>query len=664
MTHNFVDDTIASLRPMAHLLRVLSAEMVESAKSGHPGLPLGMADVMTVLWANHMKFNPQDPNWADRDRFVLSAGHGSALLYSALYAVGVLGITKDDLKQFRQLGSRCAGHPEHGMLPGIETTTGPLGQGIANAVGMAIAEAKLAAQFGRDLVDHYTYCMVGDGCLMEGISQEAISLAGHLKLNRLIVFWDDNHVTIDGPTSLSTSENHILRFQACGWHTLQVDGHDMADIDKAIQLAKESDRPTLIACRTVIGYGAPTKQGLSEAHGSPLGPTELRSLKEGFGFNLDSTIDDLLASDLVTEWRRWGQQSTTAYEAWQKRYKTSAHATDFDRWHRHGFTTEVSGALQALQHELATLKTPEATRKSSERCLEKLTDIIPNLLGGSADLTPSNNTKPKAFNPIDATNFKGQYLHYGIREHAMAAIMNGISAHGGLRPYGGTFLCFSDYARPAMRLSALMQQPVVYVMTHDSIGLGEDGPTHQPIEHIASLRSIPNLNVLRPCDAIETAECWEIALLSNRTPSVLALSRQNLPLLRTASDHNQSALGAYVLRHSQRTRTLTLIATGSEVHIATEVATLIEAATDHQVAVVSMPCWELFQSQPEDYQRQVLGDAPIVSIEAGSTFGWRQWADLAIGIDQFGESAPAKDLYTYFDLTPPKIMQRILEWLR
>jgi transketolase len=641
-------------------LRILCADMVEAAKSGHPGLPLGMADVATVLWMRHLKFNPADPSWQDRDRFVLSAGHGSALLYGVLYLTGVKGVSLEQLKQFRQLHSGTAGHPEYGELPGIETTTGPLGQGIANAVGMAMAERKLAAKFGSDLVDHYTYCLVGDGCLMEGISQEAISLAGHLKLSKLVCFWDDNRITIDGSTSLSTSEHQLQRFQACGWNTNEIDGHDAEAVDRAIIQAKQSDQPTLIACKTIIGFGAPNKQGTSEMHGTPLGAKEMNALRD----TLQWTHAPFEIPEAISEhWQSSVQRSNDAYAEWVDRYESSPLKPEFDAWHSDDMQDKIQGALHQLRIEILKDPTEEATRKSSERCLTAVGNVVPNIVGGSADLTPSNNTRTKIMAAITPDSFEGNYIHYGIREHAMAAVMNGISVHKGLRPYGGTFLCFSDYMRPAIRLSALMRHPVIYVMTHDSIGLGEDGPTHQPIEHLASLRAMPNLNVFRPCDAIETAECWELAMNSRSTPSILALSRQNLPLLRTEVSVNRSAYGAYVIRPSNGERTLTLVATGSEVSLAMQVAELLEQTTPHKVAVVSMPCWELFSAQDLEYQEDVLGEAPRFGIEAATSFGWERWVDHMFGIDQFGTSAPAAAVYAHFGLTPTAISESVLAFL-
>jgi transketolase len=647
---------------LATCLRVLCADMVEAAKSGHPGLPLGMADVATVLWTRYLKFNPKDPYWYDRDRFILSAGHGSTLLYGLLYLSGVQDVTLEKLKQFRQLHSETAGHPEYGELPGIETTTGPLGQGLANAVGMAIAERKLSTHFGVDLVDHYTYCIVGDGCLMEGISQEAISLAGHLKLNKLICFWDNNGITIDGSTSLSTSENHIQRFQACGWNTIEIDGHNHKAIHQAIDQARRNkDCPTLIACRTIIGFGVPSKQGKAEIHGTPLGTEAIQELRTTLGWKYSPFQ---IPDTILQTWRALGNRSTFVYDDWQQRYQSSSKKEEFDRWYAGKVPETTQVTLQSLKESMVQEVQLEATRKSSERCLNALVETLPNLIGGSADLTPSNNTCAKGMQSIDASHFQGQYIHYGIREHAMAAVMNGIMLHKGLRPYGGTFLCFSDYAKPAIRLSALMKQTVIYVMTHDSIGLGEDGPTHQPIEHLASLRAIPNLNVFRPCDAVETVECWELALSSESTPSILALSRQNLPLLRYDIQHNCSAKGAYIIYPSSGERTLTLVATGSEVALAIETAKLLEKTTNHKIAVISMPCWELFAMQQQSYQQEVLGDITKISIEAASSFGWERWVDYMIAINEFGVSAPAADAYAYFGFTTKAIAEQILTLLQ
>lgn len=644
---------------LATSLRILCADMVETAKSGHPGLPLGMADVATVLWRQHLKFYPSNPNWQNRDRFVLSAGHGSALLYALLYLIGTHGITLNHLKKFRQLHSGTPGHPEYGELPGVETTTGPLGQGLANAVGMVIAERKLENYFGPNLVDHHTYCIVGDGCLMEGISQESISLAGHLHLNKLIVFWDNNQITIDGPTNLSTSEQQIQRFQACGWSTIEIDGHDYQSIDNAIKQAKKNTHsPTLIACKTVIGFGAPSKQGTPEIHGSVLGSDEISAMRRRLSWEHPPFE---IPAPILQEWRLSNDRLHATYNRWLELYASAPMKDEFDDWHNNKFDLSAELALREVKTSTIHLDPVEATRKSSEKCLDVLISTIPNLLGGSADLTPSNNTRPNGMLSITPDDVRGHYIHYGIRENAMAAVMNGICLHKGLRPYGGTFLCFSDYARPGIRLSALMQQPIIYVMTHDSIGLGEDGPTHQPIEHLASLRAVPNLNVFRPCDGVETAECWELAIKSTRTPCILALSRQNVPLIRKDIITNLSATGGYIIRQSVKDRTLTLIATGSEVHLAIKTAEVLEQEHNHHVAVVSMPCWELFEAQSSDYQFAVLGNAPRISIEAASTFGWKRWADYTIGIDTFGVSAPAADVYEYFKLTPPEIVKKILK---
>lgn len=645
---------------MAAALRVLSADMVEAAGSGHPGLPLGMADVLTVLWGSYLNIHPQHANWHNRDRFVLSAGHGSAALYALLYLVGMQGVELSHLKTFRKLHSPAAGHPEYGAMPGIETTTGPLGQGLANAVGMALAERKLAEEFGTELVNHYTYCVVGDGCLMEGISQEAISLAGHLNLNKLIVLWDNNHITIDGPTDLSTSEDIPMRFQACGWDVLEIDGHNYLEIHTALNQAKQNIKPTLIACKTIIGKGAPNKQGTSGIHGSPLGADELQALRK----KLKCALPPFELSEKALEyWRNSLSRVDAVYEAWQNNYVTSNQKQAFDRWHSTAISAEVTGALSQLKAKFIAEKTQKATRNISQSCLEVVAPHLPNLVGGSADLTPSNNTQVTGMQAITAHSMQGNYVHYGIREHAMAAVMNGLSLHGGIRPYGGTFLCFSDYAKPAMRLSALMHQPIVYVMTHDSIGLGEDGPTHQPIEHLAALRAVPNLQVFRPADAIETAECWELALQSEKTPSVLVLTRQALPLLRNDAVKNESAKGAYILKHVE-TPDITLVATGSEVSLAVETAHVIETSTDRSVSVVSMPCWELFEQQELAYQQQILGRGLAIGIEAASTFGWHKWVTHIIGLDTFGVSAPAQDAYTHFGLTSHNIAEKCISLLK
>ncbi|HEY1244572.1 MAG TPA: transketolase, partial [Hyphomicrobiaceae bacterium] len=601
-------DGATTHRNMANAIRALAMDAVENAKSGHPGLPMGMADVATVLFTQFLKFDAAAPDWLDRDRFVLSAGHGSMLLYALLHLTGYPGMTMDELRRFRQLGSMTAGHPEHGHAPGIETTTGPLGQGLANAVGMALAERLLNARLGDGIVDHYTYVLVGDGCLMEGISHEAISLAGHLKLNKLIVLFDDNQVSIDGPTSLAVSDDQAMRFEASGWAALRVDGHDPDVIAGAIELARRSDRPTLIVCRTVIGYGAPTKQGTASTHGSPLGPEEVAGARGRLGWGYAPFE---VPAHVLSAWRACGARGAVPREAWKERWQSlDAEVRAAVEHPARTAAPAVAAAIAAAKRAAAGATAKKATRAWSEATLEHLIPALPALIGGSADLTGSNNTKIKDQAVVSAGSFAGSYVHYGVREHAMAAVMNGMALHGGLIPYGGTFLVFSDYCRPAIRLSALMRQRVIYVMTHDSIGLGEDGPTHQPVEHLAALRAIPNLNVFRPADGVETAECWELAVRPGDTPSVLALTRQAVPNLRTAhTDENLCARGAYVLAETPaRERDITLVATGSEVGIATEARALL-AGHGIEAAVVSMPCWELFAAQPAAYCEAVLGSA-------------------------------------------------------
>jgi len=646
---------------MANAIRFLSMDAVQKANSGHPGLPMGAADIATVLFTEHMKFDPKDPHWPDRDRFVLSAGHGSMLLYSALYLLGYEDIDIKELKNFRQLGSKTAGHPEYGHAAGIETTTGPLGQGIANAVGMAIAERKLADEFGANIVNHHTYCLVGDGCLMEGISQEAISLAGHLKLNKLIVLWDDNNITIDGELSLSDSTDQIARFKASGWNTLRIDGHKASEISDAIEKAKASDRPTMIACKTTIGYGSPNRAGTSKVHGAPLGDEEIAATRKALNwkcapFKVDAEILDL--------WRIAGLQSGHKRKEWQKAFKAlDAEARgQFERRMRGELPAGFDDAILALKKHLAAEKPKMATRKSSETVLETINGAIPETLGGSADLTGSNNTKTSQTQPITPTDFSGRFIHYGIREHGMAAAMNGMALHGGLIPYSGGFLIFSDYCRPAIRLAALMGIRVIHVLTHDSIGLGEDGPTHQPVEHLASLRAMPNLLVLRPADTMETAECWQIALQNQKTPSAIALTRQNLPAVRTEYEkENLCARGAYVLANTDDAA-VTIFASGSEVEIALQA---MDQLADQGIAarVVSVPCFELFNDQSPDYRKQVIGDAPVrVAIEAGVEQGWGRFIGedgIFIGMSTFGASAPAEDLYKHFGITAEAVVKAV-----
>jgi transketolase len=648
-----------SLRDMANAIRALSMDSVEKANSGHPGMPMGMADVATVLFTRFLKFDPRHPHWPDRDRFILSAGHGSMLLYSLLHLTGYADMTLDELKRFRQLGSKTAGHPEYGFAAGIETTTGPLGQGLGNSVGFALAERILNARFGDELVDHYTYVLAGDGCLMEGISQEAISLAGHLRLHKLIVLWDDNSISIDGPTSLSTSENQVARFQAAGWATLQCDGHDADAVAAALGKAKTHERPTMIACKTTIGYGAPTKAGTAATHGSPLGKDEVAGARAKLGW----AYEPFVVPDAVrAAWAKAGQRGAQDYAAWAKRHDSSGHRAEHDRLMARELPENFAATINALKTAIAAEAPKIATRQSSQKVIEALVPIMPELVGGSADLTGSNNTKAKTATPIKAGAYGGSYIYYGIREHEMAAAMNGLALHGGMIPFGGTFLVFTDYCRPSIRLSAIMHQRVIYVMTHDSIGLGEDGPTHQPVEHLASLRAMPNLLVFRPADSMETAECWALALSQKGRPSILALTRQALPHLRAdAAVANHCARGGYIIRPAKSARKVTLIATGSEVSIAVEARETLEAQSIG-TAVVSLPCWELFDEQPESYRREVLGEGLRVGIEAASGFGWERYLGSEgtfIGMTGFGASAPATELYRHFGITAAAIVDHV-----
>jgi transketolase len=647
---------------MANALRALAMDAVEQANSGHPGMPMGMADIAAVLFAQYLKFDPEQPDWPDRDRFVLSNGHGSMLLYGLLHLLGYPDMTLDELKHFRQLGSRTAGHPERGLATGIETTTGPLGQGIGNSVGMALAERLLAAQFGDDLVDHRTYVFCGDGCLEEGISHEALSLAGHLKLNKLIVLYDDNSITIDGATSLSFSDDVLERFRAYHWEAERIDGMDHNQIAAAIERAHTHDRPSLIACRTVIAYGAPTKAGTAAAHGSPLGAEEIKGAKERLGWEFGPFI---VPDDVRAEWRAAGSRGAVVRQAWEARLAAApaGRRAEFVRRQKGELPADFDDVIGKLCDDFRAKNAKLATRQASGAVLDALVPALPELLGGSADLTPSNNTRAKDMADVKPGDFHGRYVRYGVREHAMAAAMNGISVHGGLIPYGGTFMCFTDYCRPSIRLSALMETRVIYVMTHDSIGLGEDGPTHQPVEHLAALRAIPHLLVFRPCDAVETAECWALALQHRHNPAILALTRQPLPLLRTqppqGADRNLSGRGAYVLAETARARQVTLLATGSEVSIAVAAGELL-AADGIAAAVVSMPCWELFEAQPEAYRRQVLGSAPRVAVEAGVRLGWDRWLGergAFIGMSGFGASAPIEALYPHFGITAEKVTE-------
>jgi len=652
----------ARLAPMANAIRALSMDAVQAANIGHPGMPMGMADVATVLFSEFLKFDPADPSWPDRDRFVLSAGHGSMLIYALLHLTGYAHPTMDEIRDFRQLGSPCAGHPENFLIDGVEATTGPLGQGLAMAVGMAIAERHLNAKFGDELVDHRTWVLAGDGCLMEGINHEAIGLAGHLGLGNLNVLWDDNHVTIDGHTDLSTSEDIPARYRATGWHTVECDGHDFADIRRALAEAQADPRPSLIACKTVIGKGAPNKQGTSAVHGNPLGADEIAAAREYLGWEAPAfEVPDAILAD----WRSLGARGAEANRDWQGRRAASSARADFDT--QLGDIGALAGPIIAEHIGTLTQDPPKvASRKASEMALGPLTERLPQLIGGSADLTGSNNTKTAATKPLTRDDYSGRYLYYGIREFGMAAAMNGMALHGGVVPYGGTFLIFSDYCRNAIRLSALQQVRVVYVLTHDSIGLGEDGPTHQPVEHVMSLRLIPNLNVFRPADAIETAECWALALATPKTPSVLALTRQNLPPVRTDGGENRSARGAYRLRDATAARQVVLVATGSEVAVALATAEALEAQ-GIGADVVSMPCAELFAVQDAAYRAGLLpADVLKVSIEAGVTMGWERFIGhdgLAIGLDRFGASAPAEVLFKHFGFSAEAIVPQILEKL-
>ncbi|MGI9381233.1 MAG: transketolase [Methyloligellaceae bacterium] len=653
-------------KEMANAIRFLSMDAVQAANSGHPGMPMGMADVATVLFNRFLKFDSGHPDWPARDRFVLSAGHGSMLQYALLHLNGYPGMSLDSLRNFRQLGSNTAGHPEFGHTVGVETTTGPLGQGLANAVGMALAERLMAARLGEEICGHFTYVIAGDGCLMEGISHEAISLAGHLKLGKLIVLFDDNQISIDGSTDLTVSDDQIARFGASGWHTVQVDGHDHDAIARAIEEAQNTgDKPSMIACQTIIGYGAPNKQGTSSTHGAPLGAEEIEATRKALDW---PHAPFEIPEDIMSAWKAAGTRGRNSYEEWLAKFNDMPEdqqklLTDpIDNTVKASITSAVAELKSAFSEEGAKL----ASRVSSQKVLEKLIPIVPGLIGGSADLTGSNGTLTSHHSPVSAPEYSGSYIYYGVREHAMAAVMNGLALHGGFIPYGATFLVFTDYCRPSIRLSALMGQRVIYVMTHDSIGLGEDGPTHQPVEHLAALRAIPNLNVLRPADSVECAECWEIALESADTPSVLVLSRQGLPLLRTDNTtENLSRNGAYVLRDVDGARDITLIATGSEVELA--VAAVEQLAADNiKAAVVSMPSWELFEGLNAAEQSRILGTAPRIGIEAAIDQGWSKWLGEQgsfVGMNSFGASAPAGALFEHFNITVTEIVDRVRKTL-
>lgn len=646
------------LAPMANAIRFLSADAIEKSNSGHPGMPLGMADVATVLFTKFLKIDAAEPRWFDRDRFVLSAGHGSMLMYSLLYLLGYKDIEIEDIKNFRQLGAKTAGHPEYGHLAGIDMTTGPLGQGISSAVGMALAERVIAAKYGEDVCNHYTYVINGDGCLMEGISEEAISLAGHWGLNKLIVLWDNNNITIDGTVDKANSTDQIARFKAVGWNTIEIDGHDYAMIESALKKAQNSDKPTLIACKTQIGFGAPTKCGTSKCHGSPLGAEEVAAMRQALNWNYEPFE---VPAEVLKLWRAAGSAKAKEYKDWSARAKAKGQE----------FLDLIAGKLpqgwdkdlKALEEKAIAEKTKVATRKASQMCLEAIVPNVPEIIGGSADLAASNLTFVNGMKSISKEDYAGNNIMYGIREHAMGAIMNGLALHGGVIPYGGTFFVFSDYMRPSMRLAALMGIRVIYVLTHDSIGVGEDGPTHQPVEHLASYRAMPNINTFRPCDVVETAEAWQLAVETETMPSILALTRQGLPMLRTSAKENLTAKGGYVISDvaKGKKRQATIIATGSEVSLAVEAQQQLREE-GIEVAVVSMPCTELFDKQDISYQEEVLGSAPRIAVEAASKFGWERYVGLngdIIGMDGFGASGPADELYKYFGITKEEVVDAV-----
>ena len=643
---------------MANAIRFLSIDAIEKANSGHPGLPMGAADIATVLYTKFLAHDPKKPNWPNRDRFVLSAGHGSMLLYSVMYLSGYEDVTIDEIKNFRQLGAKTAGHPEYRHINGIETTTGPLGQGIANAVGMALGERIMNARWG-DLIDHYTYVLAGDGCLMEGISQEAIAFAGHMKLNKLIVFWDNNQISIDGAITISDNTDQCARFEACQWNTIKVDGHDQDAIAKAIEKAKTSDKPTLISCRTTIGFGSPHKAGTNKAHGSPLGKEEVAETRKSLGWESEPFV---IPAEILDNWRLAGLNAAKKRQEWDKKLEAldPQKRAEFERLMRGDLPGNFDSVINDYKKKLAADQPKVATRVASQMALEVINGAVGETIGGSADLTGSNNTKTSQTNDITPEDFSGRYIHYGIREHAMAAIMNGLSLYGGIIPYSGTFLCFSDYARPAMRLSSLMGIRVIYVMTHDSIGLGEDGPTHQPVEHLASLRAIPNHLVFRPADVVETAECWQLALKSKTTPSTLALTRQGLPTLRKNYDEdNLCALGAYELMTASDEAKVTIFASGSEVEIAVKARNELENK-GIPTRVVSVPCFELFEHQVESYQTALIGTAPVkIAIEAAIRQGWDRFIGrdgVFIGMHSFGASGPIDALYKHFGITPEAVV--------
>lgn len=652
---------------LANCVRFLSIDGVERANSGHPGMPMGMADVATILFTEFLKFDAKKPDWLDRDRFVLSAGHGSMLLYSLLCLTGYEDISIDDLKKFRQLHAKCAGHPEFGHLAGIETTTGPLGQGLANAVGLALGERMLAARVGEDFINHKTYVIAGDGCLMEGISQEAISVAGHLGLNKLVLLWDDNSISIDGKTSIATSENMQMRFEACNWNVIAIDGHNFDEIRAALNAAQNSDKPTMIACKTTIGFGSPNKAGSEKAHGSPLGAEEILKVRQILGWE-NAAFE--LPQDLRDKWLEAGKRSSDVRKTWEEKFAKldAAKAGELARILNKELPKDFSQKLAAFKEKLFVEKPKQATRKSSQIALEFLTGELPELIGGSADLTESVLTKTSHTKSISKNNFEGRYIHYGVREHAMGAIMNGLALHSKFVPFGGTFMVFSDYMKPAIRLAALMKQQLVYIFTHDSIGLGEDGPTHQPIEHLAMLRGVPNLNVFRPADAAETIECFEIALQTKSTPSAMVLTRQNLPFLPVEfKKENSCKFGGYIISEVQNPDVV-IIATGSEVSLALETKEKLENK-NITARIVSMPCLELFEQQDAAYKKKILGDSTVlkVAIEAGIAQGWHQFigADgIFIGMNDFGASGKAEDLFKHFGITSDAACEKIINKLK
>ena len=651
----------ANLRDLSNCIRFLSMDAVQKAKSGHPGMPMGMSDIATILFKSHLKFDPKNPDWIDRDRFIVSNGHGSMLLYSCLYLLGYSGITIENIKNFRQLNHPTAGHPEFGTLPGIETTTGPLSQGLSNAVGLAIAEKKLSAKFSSEVIDHFTYVFAGDGCLMEGLSHEACSLAGHLKLNKLIMFFDDNSISIDGSTNLSTSDDTKKRFESYNWNYLKIDGHNFEEIDNAIIEAKKSLVPTIIACKTIIGYGSPNKSGKSSSHGSPLGEDEIELIRKELKWE-NKAFE--IPNNLLQIWRNFHIRNIKTRDDWNKKNIEFFKSDDFNNYFSNNENKNLKNDIIKFKNEHFAEKTICATRKASELSLNLISSHLPNLIGGSADLTGSNNTKAKEMRIINSEDFTGNYIHYGIREHAMAGIMNGIALHGGLKPYGGTFLVFSDYCRPSIRLSALMNIPVIFVMTHDSIGLGEDGPTHQPVEHLAALRAIPNLIVIRPSDVIETIEAWQTAI-NNTGPTVLVLTRQNLPINQTVNrNENLVKKGAYVLLDYEN-YDATILSSGSEVEIACSASKKLKKNDNICARVISIPSFELFEKNDLNYKKEIIGNKPVFGIEAGIINGWEKYLNTEnfIGMTTFGESGPYKELYNHFNITDENLIEKISKTL-